>query len=233
MEQHRNGHEDGYQPELVVVSPDRPPQFNGSNCGFRCGLGCEPSGEDDDGGGSESGTPTLINSVDEEEDDDDDDVRERPQPREEYEAAQRNEAAVEAGFEGMHHPVAYVEGSLYQDQVVVVDEDTSMSSLQYQSFDDVASLEPEASSGAHSVLSLDGRIIEVASPDRFLTGIRDWIDDITSHQPLLDTGDVDQAGQMPPNPLFRVPPLRLSPQYEHCRGNPYSHMVLPALMMEQ
>jgi hypothetical protein len=60
------------QMQAEAISATRPPQFNESTCGYRCGWGCsEPDGGGGGGGGgddSESDTaPTLVGSEDEDE----------------------------------------------------------------------------------------------------------------------------------------------------------------------
>lgn len=214
MDSHYDTNGEAYHPELVAGSPDRPPQFNESSCGYRCGWGCcEPKGGDDDGGGSQSDVPTLVNYGG------DDDMA-FSLPDADHNAHQRAEVGVVEDLGETAQPIAYVENNMHRHQIVIVDEDTSLSSHQYQSLDEADSLENEASSGPHSVVAFDGRSVEFIMPDE-LIGIRDWIEDFP-----LDYPEVNEAGQVPSNTLFHVAPLRLSFQYEHCRGNPYSHMVV-------
>ncbi|KAH7086816.1 hypothetical protein FB567DRAFT_51805 [Paraphoma chrysanthemicola] len=197
------------------VSSNRPPQFNGSNCGYRCGWGCcEPNASDDEGGGSESSAPTLVDPLeddgrapslvdaDDDDDDDDDDHDEN--------AEQQSEVAVVVEAEDGAQTIAYLENNLHHP---------SVSSHRYLS--PSGSLEDDASSGAHSDVPCDRRhIIDLTMSD-ILRGITDRMEDLPFQRP-----QDDQAGPALSRTLFLLPPLRLSAQYEHCRGNPYRHMAI-------
>ncbi|KAH7076633.1 hypothetical protein BKA63DRAFT_286645 [Paraphoma chrysanthemicola] len=198
------------------VSSNRPPQFNESSCGYRCGWGCcEPSAGDDEGGGGESNTPTLVDAEEDASsllDADDDDGED---------AEQQDEVAIVVEAEDGAQTIAYLENNLRRPQFLMVDEHSSISSHQYMSPDGAGSQEDGASSGAHSDITCDGRRIIDFNVSDVLRGISDRMEGLLHQYP-----EGDRAGPAPSSTLFRVPPLRLSAQYEHCRGNPYRHMAI-------
>jgi hypothetical protein len=196
-----NGPNDQLQVE--EVSANRPPQFKESTCGYRCGWGCcEPDG----GGDSESdAAPTLIGSEDE------DEVPEGNTMR--------------AGLDASHHsgshndrdavPIVLVndfEESLQLNQHLFAHGDTiAPSRLNWDYDESVNSLGNQAGSEPHSSAASDRRSTGSPSPYGWDTGIGGWTED-------------SNANRLPG--YFCVTPLRLSAQFEHCRGPVASHMVI-------
>jgi len=69
------------------------------------------------------------------------------------------------------------------------------------------------SSGTQSAIVYHSNSVGTVSPRAWLLGVGSW--------------DVhNEADRFPPEYHFLATPLRLSPQYEHCRGLPVSHMVV-------
>jgi hypothetical protein len=182
----------------VALSPRRPPQFNESNCGYRCGLGgCEPRDGDDD-----DSAPTLVGSEDE-----DEAYAEIPyQEVDDYHQERVNEAH-EVGPD----PIVMMddfEESLYLSQSVI-DQQNSFTQPQLSQTNDESpgSLENQANSEPPSSAASEVGPIDIVPLPGWDAGIgREFDNELTHH--------------------FLVRPLRLSPQYEHCRGPPASHLVI-------
>jgi hypothetical protein len=207
MSRHDDPVDPDHQMESEAVSSDRPPQFNGSNCGYRCGWGCcEPRGGDDDGGGSGSdATPTLIGS------DDDIGVVDLPWQNEdpyELRPSDSNESPTRGGA-----PVVLVDGSeehLQFHRFLHTQRDLFASSAVNQHHNELDSLQNEATTRSHSSAASEAGSVLSVSHDGLIAGIGTWDDESeVEHFPGF----------------FRKTPLRLSPQYEHCRGPSMSHLV--------
>lgn len=155
---------------------------------------------DDDGGDYESdNTPTLVDSesVDS---DEEDETSEEPRLHEDVDAT-----------------VPIDRPTPEEDEMEMDATPREISSLNSQSDwsqnESIDSLENHASSGANSIIISDGGRNDTVSQDG-LYGVGDWARVKT-----------DEARRFSGKHYFRQSPLRLSPQYEHCRGN--AHMVIP------
>ncbi|KAH7408378.1 hypothetical protein DE146DRAFT_372227 [Phaeosphaeria sp. MPI-PUGE-AT-0046c] len=192
--------------EAGTVSPNRPPQFNLSNCGYRCGWGCcEPIGGDDgdDGGYESDATPTLIGS---------DDELERTELQDEIDALPTGISDLQRMIENEPAPIVIYD---FEDNILLnlpVPVQAEMFSSEHSEWDYQGSadrLEHESASGNHSSAASDRQSIGSASPSGWDAGMGAW--DV-----------MDEAGRN----YFCATPLRLSPYYEHCRGNAASHLVV-------
>lgn len=203
MSRHQDPHTYEEDLQSETVSPHRPPQFNASTCGYRCGWGCcEPVGGDDEGGGYGSeGTPTLIGSDDGEMPD-------------EMDALPSD--ALELQQDIVDDPIPLVVDDIEDDillnlpiaaQAVVFSPEQS--EWDYQESAD--SVESQVASEAHNSTPSDRRSIGSASPCGWDAGMGAW-------------NEMDKSVRILPG-YFCVTPLRLSPYYEHCRGNAASHLV--------
>jgi hypothetical protein len=205
---HRDTNDDMYHSEPVAISPNRPPQYN-SDCGYHCGWGCEPRGEDGEGGDHESNTTTtLVGSEDE--------SMEELHPRENFRASlsvnwsvsERNQTET-----GSIMIMDGIESSYHLSRYIVSRDDPNIYSHSQQSYgESINSLENEASSGPHSSAASDARSNGTMSPTGLLAGAGTW-------------DERNEADRFPLEHHFLVRPLRLSPQFEHCRGNPIFHKV--------
>jgi hypothetical protein len=192
-----------------AVSPNRPPQFNESTCGYRCGWGCcEPDGGGD--GGSDA-TPTLVGSEDE------------------ADTEATEGSALHAGVDASRPTGSHNNRDADIDAAPVVLVDDSQESLQLSQHvlahgdpiapcqlnrdhdESVKSLENQADSEPRSSAASDQRSTGSASPYGWDTGIGGWADD-------------SNANRLPG--YFCVTPLRLSAQLEHCRGTFASHTMM-------
>jgi hypothetical protein len=195
------------QLHMEAGSPNRPPQFNESTCGYRCGWGCcEPDGGED---GESDATPTLVGSEDE------------------AEAVEGSalHAEVDASYHtGSHNnrevdidaaPIVLVDDSeenLQLNQHVFANGNpTAPCQLTWDYDESVKSLENQAGSEPRSSATSDQRSTGSASPCGWDIGIGGWTED-------------SNANQLPG--YFCVTPLRLSAQLEHCRGTVASPMVM-------
>jgi len=204
MSRHNEPFEYDDEPHMETVSANRPPQFNESTCGYRCGWGCEPRGGEDDGGGPESdGTPTLIGSYDGDavEGSVTDDVQDGSIPASPRSLGEMNEEDVEA-----HEQQLLFEHHILADGHVV-----AIVQPEWNYEESLGSLENQVASEPHSSAASDQRSIGSASPCGWDAGIGEW-------------HDLGKDDKIPEN--FRVTPLRLSPQDEHCRGQAVSPMVI-------
>jgi hypothetical protein len=192
-----------------TVSSRRRPQFNQSNCGYRCGLGCcEPrEGDDDDGGSGGDSTPTLVGSEDEDEAD-------LEISHQEVDEAYQDRVAEEGEVGPNPITMNAIEENLYLSRTVVDQENPFIQSQSSRSnLESPSSLENQANSELpSSAVSEVGQIGNV-----LLLG---W-----------DAGmggafEGSEPDRCPLTHHFLVRPLRLSPQYEHCRGPAASHLVI-------
>lgn len=210
MPRHNDVNDNDYQMETQAVSSKRPPQFNEVNCGYRCGWGCcEPQGGDDDGGGvGDSGTdatPTLIGS--------DDGIGELDEafPHERF--GDPDPPSLRDHEIGVEEP-----GS------TVVFNDTD-ESLRFHA--DVTTQgnhsNPSVAASIHDG-SLDSSQNEPITRSHSSAGSdAGTIGRVSRNVPYAGIGAWDEANRFPGH--FCQTPLRLSPQYEDCRGPPMSHLV--------
>lgn len=210
MARHEDPHAYDEDLQSEAVSPNRPPQFNASTCGYRCGWGCcEPVGGDEDGGGYGSdGTPTLIGSDDGEIPD-------------EFDALPL--VAPELQQDITDDPVPVVVDDIEDNILLNLPIPTQVevfspeqSDGDYQESAD--SVENQVASEVHSRTPSDRRSIGSASPCGWDAGMDLQV------QLMGAWNDMDKTGRVLPG-HFCVTPLRLSPYYEHCRGNPASHLI--------
>jgi hypothetical protein len=191
------------------VSAKRPPQFNESTCGYRCGWGCcEPQGGDDSGGGNTSeGTPTLIGS-------DDEDAMEWPVGQDVLDESRPSDSRSPREIDGETNPLELAD-DLEQNlqlnrQFLTPSNILAPSRSDWNCDQSLDSLEARAATRSHGSVASDRRSVRSISPCGWDAGIGDW-------QDIHDTNPIPG--------YFCVTPLRLSPQYEHCRGLAASHMV--------
>jgi hypothetical protein len=180
-----------------TASNNRIPQFNESYCGYRCGWGCEPPDRAD----SESDTTrTLINGEDETEG-----VRRPISPPSGHEGYPALSDGIETGGNNSElSPARSMATRLFSFE-------TSQSS-RYCS-EPLGNQENVTTSGSRSVATSGSRSVGTVSPGVWVAEAGSW--------------DVyHEADRFPLEYHFLVTPLRLSPQYEHCRGHPDSHMVM-------
>lgn len=154
--------------------PDRPPQYNERNCGYRCGEGCEkPCDEADGGGGSESDSDTAVDSISAS-----DRVRTSPPLQEDVDGS------------------SPISEQMRDGQLELSDS--------FEDYDELVEISSnENFSGTCSRATSGSRSAGTLSPMSPGPGIGRWA----------------------PEYYFLVTPLRLSPQYEHCRGHQSSHLV--------
>lgn len=212
--------DDMYRQEPVAVSRRGPPQFNQSNCGYRCGWGCEPR-EDNDGDAEQYGsdaTPTLIGDDGDEETEETlfRDYVESPPPMgrsasgEHFTETNAGTFVVDDDPERQlpsHHVFAWGNRFPY--------------SPSQRSFDgSVSSLDNEASSGAHSSAGSDVRSVSAVSPSDMVAGVGVW-------------ASTTNNNHFPSKNYFSSTPLRLSHQSEHCRGNLMPDLDLLSSFLEE
>jgi hypothetical protein len=204
-------HDPNNQMQAEAVSATRPPQFNESNCGYRCGWGCcEPDGGG--GGDSESdSTPTLIGSGSGSEDE----AMEGMVLREGYEAARSNDSRNNEVVHRDAGPVVamhdFGESSELNQHVSAsrVPMSPPQMNWDYDESESQYSLENQVGSESHSSAVSGQRSIGSTSP-RGLDYIGVWTNE-------------SKPDRFPG--YFSVTPLRLSAQFEHCRGPVAAHMV--------
>lgn len=162
-------------------------------------------GDDGDDGGYESDvTPTLIGSEDGED-------FERTELHDEVDALPSGASAIEGDIEDEPVPVViddFEEDILLNLPVPVQAEMFSPEHSEWDYQGSAGSLENQAPSATPSSAASDIRSIGSASPCEY-AGIG------ACHE-------MDKAGRN----YFCATPLRLSPYYEHCRGNAASHLVV-------
>lgn len=188
------------QPE---ISPNRPPQFKESTCGYRCGWGCcEPSDADgdSDGGGidSEAGTTLLGNE--------EQNMRMRRNP------IQRNFVV-----RGTPRPEGLpILGEIERQTGMVIlangyderasnQESSFAPSTRMQEWDGTGNSVSEPRSGYLSSRHSNARTRGMPSPMSLEFNISNWIE--------------DHAALFPLEYYFSEPPLRLSPQDGPSRGH--------------
>jgi hypothetical protein len=207
----RHHHPFGYNDDLQAeaVSATRPPQFNESTCGYRCGWGCcEPQGGDDGGGGNASeGTPTLIGSGEE-------DSMDWPVVQDGLDESNLGGSHSPRDVDGETNPLdledPFEQNSHLNRHFLTPDNMFASSQSDWDYDESLDSLEAQATGRSHGSVASDRRSIRSVSPCGWDAGIGDW-------------QNLNDANPIPGH--FRVTPLRLSPQYEHCRGPAASHMV--------
>jgi len=200
MYDHNNTGGPSNQAKLDSPSPDRPPQYNFRNCGYDCGLGCQKTTEDEGGGGgSERGSERGS-------DGDSDDITavgedENGYPIAEWQGEDGDAEATDDTGENMSNSD-------------IAEDDTAgqlSSQGDYDAMSESLVVEPCATRDHSPVASVGGSVRSLSpSP-----GILYWIASMRPASPL------------PVEYHFLHTPLRLSPQYEHCRGDPASHLVGP------
>jgi hypothetical protein len=200
------------QMQAEAISATRPPQFNESTCGYRCGWGCsEPDGGGGGGGGggdSESDTaPTLVGSEDE------DAMGEtvlREEPGASHSIDSRSDGVVDrdAGpivLVDVFEESAELSQHFFAPGIPMI---TPQINGDYE--ESVNSLDNQAGSDVHSSATSDRRSVGSASPYGWTAGTGEWTKESKpNHFPGY----------------FSMTPLRLSAQVEHCRGLVASHMV--------
>ncbi|KAI8939963.1 hypothetical protein NX059_003688 [Plenodomus lindquistii] len=166
-------------------------------CGFRCGYGCEEPA-DDDGGGGESDAGSEATYV---------------------ESNNEGEPRLQTHYGG--RPNCGRLGEARTDVVVserTGSEDEHLRELSEDSGEDGSGI--ASSMEVRSSASSDrSRAASAQGTVRMLTpgpGIGDWTND-----PLR------RVNRFPLAYYFLQTPLRLSPQYEHCRGDSLSHLIVP------
>jgi hypothetical protein len=166
-------------PEPQAVSPNRKPQYNERNCGYRCGEGCEePSDEADSGGGSDS--DTAVGSISAS-----DRIRMSPVLYEDVDGMGTSRL-----------------GSPMSEQI---EDGPLVASEPREDYDEQVEISSnENFSGTYSRATSGSRSAGTLSPMSPGPGMGAWA--------LVEY-------------YFLVTPLRLSPQYEHCRGHQSSHLV--------
>ncbi|CAO2656835.1 Nn.00g056380.m01.CDS01 [Neocucurbitaria sp. VM-36] len=199
MFHHHEPNDPANQPRPQTISPDRPPQLKWQNCGYRCGLGCEEPGEDEgDSEGSDNDTlSTLVDT-------DDGESRGVELQNEELESREVYQQADLLHEDGLDDEdigvVVLLSGSPSEY------EDLSTHSRSPLDYDESLDVGPCAT-GDHSTVASGFEGVEYRSPgpgiDYLMMGIP----------------------RFPTAYYFLETPLRLSPQYEHCRGHPACHMV--------
>jgi hypothetical protein len=199
-----------YQMDTGTVSPNRPPQFNVVNCGFRCGWGCcERQGGDDDGGGGGDGatdaTPTLISS-----DDGVGELDESP-PHEDSQGpdfAGSNSHALDDGESGSTLIFDDLGESMqFHEQALAHENPFDLSAAGWYSNNSLDDLRDDFNTTSHSNSASDAASVSSVSRNVCYADIGAW----------------DAVDQLPG--YFCRSPLRLSPRYEDCRGPPLSHRV--------
>ncbi|RMZ66649.1 hypothetical protein GMOD_00002006 [Pyrenophora seminiperda CCB06] len=188
------------------LSPNRPPQFNFRNCGYDCGLGCQKASDDEgDGGGSERSSERGNETGSEGGSDDTTAVDDNDNGYliAEWQSEDGDAEAAEDRQENMSNPNA-----AEHDAAAIAQ---SSSPGEYDAMSESLVVEPCVTSD-HSPMSSVGGSVRSLSPN---PGILYWITNMRPVSPL------------PFEYHFLHTPLRLSPQYEHCRGDPASHLVGP------
>jgi len=187
------------QAKLDSSSPDRPPQYNFRNCGYDCGLGCKKAVEDEGGGGSsEKG---IERGSDGDSDGDSDAVTAVGEDENGYLIAEWQGEDGDAG--------ATDDSEENMSNSDIAEDDTAgrlSSQGDYDAMSESLVVEPCATRDHSPVASVGGSVRSL-SPN---PGIIYW-----------------PASPLPVEYHFLHTPLRLSPQYEHCRGDPASHLVGP------
>lgn len=188
----------GHEVNSGAAEANRLPQFNESYCGYRCGWGCcEPL----NGEGTESNaTPTLVGSEDEHRT-----TGVSVMPQVEIESPPRtglpSHESIQASGVGDGRSMSHGQDSYSSSQLSQY-YDRSQESLGIAS-----------SSGSRGAVALNSGNAGTMSPRVWLVGAGMW--DVNN-----------EADRFPPHYHFLATPLRLSPQYEHCRGHQVSHMVI-------
>jgi len=177
--------------------PDRPP-LPLSLCGYRCGYGCEePLYDDSDGSGGGSEAGTDTTYVD-------------------YDVERNSMTDIHHA----HNEDDQIAGE--QTSVVLLEagpEAQHGSELSEHSNEDYTGYMVSLDVGPCSSRSLS-RAASSRGSVRVLTpgpGIGVWAED----------GRVEHVNRLPLEYHFLQKPLRLSPQYQDCRGNFLSHMIVP------
>jgi len=200
MYHHSHSQHPGAQPQQRRTN--RVPQFNKDYCGYHCGEGCEPY---DVGGAESDATSTLV----EENGAEAVGLSAPTQDRSEASMLPESYTANDAGVEQedahlqRNDPADMRDGSFPSPQVAWDLDD----SLSYpQDF---------MTSGARSVRSFGSGSVGTVSPSVWVAEAGTWVP--TDGYPQ----DVDYGvDRLPPEYYFVETPLRLSAQYEDCRGLP-------------
>lgn len=196
MPRHLESNDSANLAQPQMISPDRPPQLKWENCRYRCGWGCEKPDEDEghsEESDNESGT-TRIGT---------------PSILDFGDVGNDEGYQASANFDGGEPTVIVVvngSSSSHVSQSESAWENHSAVAYSTPEYNDMSdSLDPEpCATGDQSEVSSSSRSAGTRSPD---PGITYWTRGLLVCQPS-------------PPYFFRVMPLRLSPQCEHCRGHP-------------
>jgi hypothetical protein len=124
-----------------------------------------------------------------------------------------DETAVDTDEERYLMTTAQEEGTrVFQDVDDAATESSGLDQTDYAAMSDSMVVEPCVTTD-HSPAASAGGSARSRSPD---PGVLYWV-----------THSMPVATPLPIEYFFLQTPLRLSPQYEHCRGDPASHLVLP------
>jgi len=203
MESHRDELDPSHHQESEAVDSIRPPQFNESYCGYRCGYGCcEPREGDSDsdggGGGSESDRATTTTLIGDEEQNNE--LRSAP-PQQNFVVMGTPRPAGLPILGEIERQTGLVILTNGFDRVVVVSRNTSSNHLprlwghEYM----MASLFSDFSGGYISSRNSNARSRGAPSPMSPGLHIPTWVED-------------GRIAVLPPEYHFVHPPLRLSPQ---------------------
>jgi len=192
------------QPQPEIRSPVRQPQYNDTNCGcgYRCGWGCEEPIQE-----------PIEEPMLEEDDGGTSDSETAVDPEDDFIARLEDEdIEIEADEAGLLVPSV-----LNEERADVV--------LFLHEWDEFYAFMPILRD--HEALSEDLRVEPCTPRDHSTAPSRGGSVGTMSPIPAFD----DETRGLPVVQLsrqyfFRQTPLRLSPQYEHCRGDPASHLVV-------
>ncbi|KAF2739207.1 hypothetical protein EJ04DRAFT_355173 [Polyplosphaeria fusca] len=203
-------------PMPEMVSPDRPPQLNGTVCGCRCGCGCDGDlggeGNCNEDRASVRTMETLVAS-EEVSDDEEESPPSSDGPEQHIQdgfSIQQTQPWGHASFREIRARFGGYLHSAHSSERMDVMELPGLRLAQasfMEDYDDLAhSMKNEPSSDVHSVVSSDARSVRCISPGPCLGA---WVED-----PGLKEYH------------FSSRPLRLTPQRQFCRGLVASHLVL-------
>ncbi|EAT88299.1 hypothetical protein HBI56_124000 [Parastagonospora nodorum] len=208
MSRHDDSNPHDRQMEIEAVSSDRPPHLNESNCRYCCGLGCSgpQSGDDDgEGGCGSDATSTVVGS--------DNDVGDLEEPLHVEEVYEPQPFGPEDSRTSERQPGGFTyrsEEDLRFHRFLRAQRSIFISSILNRNRDELDSLRNEATTRSHSSASSEVGSADNMSQEGLVAGVGTW-------------GDAIRHDRLPG--LFRKTPLRLSAQYEDCRGPSLSHLI--------
>lgn len=190
-------------PEVEAVFPRRPPQYKRSTCGFDCGLGCDDS-RDEDSSDGRSDADTESTKVDVS-------VPETTAGQHSHDdltsmETSRLSIVPMPTVEELERDAGLTALAPRPEEVMRA-WDGLVERLRSSVERDISRSTMDAAERVQDSPSMGRARLRIMSPG---PGIGDWDARI---KPL------------PRNYFFHGMPLRLSPQFEHCRGNPFFHMV--------